>query len=68
MVKNKKNSDEKLIHDKLSEIYYTPENLWTGQKAIRKLYDITKFSKKVIKSWLARQALWQVHILPPKDN
>ena len=61
MVKNNKNSDEKL-----SEIYYKPENLWTGQKAIRKLYEITKFPKKKIKSWLAKQVLWQVHIPAPK--
>ena len=24
-------------------------------------------SKKDIKSWLAKQALWQVHIPPPKE-
>ena len=51
---NKKNSDEKQIHEKLSEIYYKPENLWTGRKAIRKLYEKTGMSKKKIKSWLAK--------------
>ena len=71
MVKNNnKNSDdgkEKQIHEKLSEEYYKPENLWAGRRAIKKLYETTKLSKKIIKSWLAKQALWQVHIQPPKN-
>ena len=38
-----------------------------GRKAIRKLFQNTGISKEIIKSWLAHQALWQVHIPPPKD-
>ena len=39
--------------------------VWTGGKAIKELHKITSMSKKDIKSWLAKQALWQVHIPPP---
>ena len=46
------------------EIYYKPEHLWTGNKAIRKLH---KEAKKDAKSWLAKQAFWQVHIPAPKS-
>ena len=41
--------------------------VWTGGKAIKELHKITSMSKKDIKSWLAKQALWQVHIPPPKE-
>ena len=40
---------------------------WTGNKAIKELHKITSM-KKDIKSWLAKQALWQVHIQPPKET
>ena len=60
------NENEK-IHEKLSEEYYKPEHLWVGRKAIKKLFQNTGISKKKIKSWLAQQTLWQVHIPPPKD-
>ena len=41
--------------------------LWIGNKAIKELHEITSMSKKDIKSWLAKQAIWQVHIPPPKE-
>ena len=53
--------------EKLYQAYYEPDCLWTGNKAIKELYKITSMSKKDIKSWLVKQALWQVHILPPKE-
>ena len=52
---------------KLREVYYKPEHLWVGKKAIRKLHKVTKIAKAVIKSWLAKQALWQVHMPRPKS-
>ena len=52
------------MNDKLAEIYYQPEHLWTGRKAISMLREATKFPLKKVKAWLARQALWQVHIPP----
>ena len=53
--------------EKLYQAYYEPDRLWTGNKAIRELRKITSISKKDIKSCLAKQALWQVHIPPPKE-
>ena len=52
--------------EKLSQGYYQPHRLWTGNKAIKELHKITSISKKYIYSWLAKQALWQVYIPPPK--
>ena len=51
---------------KLYEAYYEPDHLLTCNKAIKELHKMTSMSKKDIKSWLAKQALWQVHIPPPK--
>ena len=53
--------------EKLYQAYYEPDRLWTGNKAIRELHKITSISKKYIKSCLAKQALWQVHIPPSKE-
>ena len=53
--------------EKLYQAYYQSHYLWNGNKAIKELHKITSMSKKDIKSWLPRQALWQVHILPPKE-
>ena len=52
--------------EKLSQAYYQPDRLWTSNKAIKLLHKITSMPKKYIKSWLAKKALWQVHIPPPK--
>ena len=53
--------------EKLYQAYYEPDRLWTGGKAIKELHKITSMSKKDIKSWLAKQVLWQVHVPPPKE-
>ena len=53
--------------EKLCRAYYQPDCLWTGGKAIKELHKITSMSRKDIKSWLAKQALWQVHIPSPKE-
>ena len=53
--------------EKLYQVYYQPDRLWTGGKAIKELHKITSMSRKEVRSWLAKQALWQVHILPPKE-
>ena len=53
--------------EKLYKAYYEPDRLWTGGKAIKELHKITSMSKKDIKSWLAKQVLWQVHVPPPKE-
>ena len=53
--------------EKLYQACYQPDRLWTGGKAIKELHKITSMSKKYIKSWLPKQAFWQVHISPPKE-
>ena len=52
---------------KLYKAHYQPDLLWAGGKAIKELHKITSMSRKDIRSWLAKQALWQVHIPPPKE-
>ena len=54
--------------DKLYQVYYEPDRLWNGGKAIKELHKITSMSKKDIKSLLAKHALWQVHIPPAKEK
>ena len=50
----------------MDKIYYQPNYLWKGQKAIKKLRELSKEKPKVIKQWLSRQVFWQVHLPPPK--
>ena len=50
----------------MSEIYYKPEHLWTGRKAIKLLQKASGLKLKVVKAWLAKQAIWQVHLPRPK--
>ena len=57
----------KINKDKLYQTYYQPDRLWTGGKAIKELHKIMSMLKEDIKSWLAKQALWQVHIPLPKE-
>ena len=56
--------------EKLYQAYYQLDRLWTGGKAIKELHKVTSTSKTDIKSILAKQAIWKVHIphtpsLPP---
>ena len=53
--------------EKLYKAYHELNRLWTGSKAIKDLHKFTSMSKKDIKTWLATQALWQVHIPSPKE-
>ena len=53
--------------EKLYGAYYELDRLWNFGKAITELHLFTPMPKKDIKSWLAKQALWQVHIPPPKE-
>ena len=53
--------------EKLYGAYYQLDRLWTGGKAIKELHKIASMSRKDIKPWLEKNALWQVHIPPPKE-
>ena len=50
----------------MDRLYYQPNHLWKGQKAVKKLAECSKEKPKVIKQWLSRQAFWQVHLPAPK--
>ena len=50
----------------MDKIYYQPNHLWKGQKAVKKLKEYSKEMLKVIKQWLSQQAFWQVHLPAPK--
>ena len=51
---------------KLDKIYYQPNHLWKGKKAVKKLAEYSKEKPNVIKQWLSQQAFWQVHLPAPK--
>ena len=50
----------------MDKIYYQPDHLWKGQKAVKKLAELSGEKPKVIKQWLARQVFGQVHLPAPK--
>ena len=51
----------------MDKIHYQPNNLWKGQRAVKKLAEYSKEKPKVIKQWLSRKAFWQVHLPAPKQ-
>ena len=51
----------------MDKIYYQPNHLWKGKKAVKKLAELSGEKPKVIKQWLSRQAFWQVHLPAPKQ-
>ena len=50
----------------MDKIYYQPNHLWKGQKAVKKLKELSREKPKAVKRWLSRQAFWQVHLPAPK--
>lgn len=50
---------------KLQKVYYQPQHLWKGKKALNNLREFG-FKPKQIKEWLSKQAFWQVHLPAPK--
>ena len=54
------------VTSKMDKIYYQPNHLWKGQKAIKKLKELSKEKPKAVKQWLSKQAFWQVHLPPLK--
>ena len=50
----------------MDKIYCQPNHLWKGQKAVRKLQELSGEKPKVIIQWLSQQAFWQVHLPAPK--
>ena len=50
----------------MDKIYYQPNHLWKGQKAVKKLAELSREKPKSVKQLLSRQAFWQVHLPAPK--
>ena len=50
----------------MDKIYYQPNHLWKGQKAVKKLRELSGEKPKAVKQCLSRQAFWQVHLPAPK--
>ena len=50
----------------MDKIYYQPNHLWKGQKAVKKLKELSREKPKAVKKWLSRQAFWQVRLPAPK--
>ena len=51
---------------KMDKICYQPNHLWKGQKAVKKLKELSGEKPKTVKQWLSRQAFWQAHLPAPK--
>ena len=51
----------------MDKIYYQPNHLWKGQKAVKKLAKLSEEKPKTVKQWLSLQAFWQVHLPAPKS-
>ena len=50
----------------MDKIYNQPNHLSKGQKAVKKLQELSGEKPKAFKQWLSRQAFWQVHLSAPK--
>ena len=51
----------------MDKIYYQPNHFWKEKKAVKKLAELSENTPKVMKQWLSRQAVWQVHLPAPKS-
>ena len=56
------------VNLKMDRLYYQPNHLWKGKKAVKKLAELSGEKPKTVKQWLSRQAFWQVHLPAPKHN
>ena len=50
----------------MDRLYYKPNHLWKGKKAIKKLAEFSGEKPTIVKHWLSQQAFWQVHLPAPK--
>ena len=51
----------------MDRLYYQPNHLWKGQKAVKKLKELSGEKPKIVKQWLSQQAFWKVHLPAPKS-
>lgn len=52
--------------EKLKLIYYSPKGYWRGKNAVKLLAEAANVPRKIAKSWLQKQAIWQIYLPPPK--
>ena len=52
--------------DKLASIYYSPKGYWRGLAAVKKLAAAAKVSEADARSWLKKQAIWQIYLPAPR--
>ena len=50
---------------KLERVYYSPKGYWRGFSAIKRLSAAAKVSEEEAKSWLKKQAIWQIYLPGP---
>ena len=50
----------------LQNIYYSPHGYWKGVAAIQKLAAVARVSEDVARTWLKKQAVWQIYLLAPR--
>ena len=50
----------------MDKIYYQPNHLWKGQKAVKKLTEHSREKPETVKQLSSQQAFWQVHLPAPK--
>lgn len=50
----------------MEKIYYSPKGYWKGYAAIKKLAKAAKVPEDKARTWLQKQAIWQVYLPPPK--
>jgi hypothetical protein len=51
---------------KLSKSYYSPRGYWKGIAAIKKLAVAAKVSEVEARTWLKKQAIWQIYLPGPR--
>ena len=51
---------------RLERVYYSPKGYWRGFSAIKRFSAAAKVSEEEAKSWLKKQAIWQIYLPAPK--
>ena len=50
---------------RLEKVHYSPKGYWRGFSAIKRLSAAAKVSEEEAKSWLKKQAIWQIYLPAP---
>ena len=51
----------------MEKIYYSPKGYWKGYSAVKKLAAAAKVSEDSARSWLKKQAIWQIYLPAPRQ-